>query len=109
MGGRGSGNHFHWWRSGKKITVEDCLSLAASRWMRERILRSSIHLTGSWQWRYRSGKKCSISYEVQTTDMARPLLRLSYSWPSKTTGQQESADYHVRLTTTRPQFGGLRW
>jgi hypothetical protein len=109
MGGPGSGNHYHWWRSGKKAVVEDCLVLDASRWMREGILRSGVYLAGSWKWQYRSGKECSIGYEVRTMDPAQPTVQLSYSRPSRMTGQRESADYPVRLTTTRPRFGGLRW
>src|SRR4051812_38881132 len=109
MGGPGSGNHHHWWRGSKKTVVEDCLSIDANRWTRKGILRAGVHLSGSWRWVFWSGRECSISYEVRTLDMGRPVLRLSYSWPDKSTGRRESADYHVALTTTRPRFGGLRW
>ena len=109
MGGPGSGNHYHWWRSGKKIVVEDCLSLDANRWTREGLLKAGNRVSGSWRWVYHSGRECSISYEVLTVDMARPLVRLSYSWVQTASGQNESADYHVRLETTYPRFGGLRW
>jgi hypothetical protein len=109
VGGSGSGNHYHWWRPGKKTVVEDCLSIDANRWMREGILRASVHLTGGWNWTYRSGGKCSISYEVRTLDMTRPLLFLSYSWKNPDTGQKETIACPVHLETTRPRFGGLRW
>jgi hypothetical protein len=107
MGGRGSGNHFHWWRSSKKTTVEACLSLDANRWTREGILRAGVHLAGSWRWVYHSGQECSIGYEVLARDMEWPLLRLDYARTAE--GRQEPVDYHVRLETTRPTFGGLRW
>jgi hypothetical protein len=109
MGGPGSGNHYHWWRSGKKSVVEDCLSLDANRWTREGILRQRAHCRGSWRWTYQSGRSCSIVYEVATFDPARPVVRLSYTLTHGATGQQESLDYDVDLTTTRPRFGGLRW
>ncbi|HVS38779.1 MAG TPA: hypothetical protein VMS17_24700 [Gemmataceae bacterium] len=41
--------------------------------------------------------------------MAWPQLRLFYSWKWGAKGEPQSADYHVRLATTRPRFGGLRW
>ena len=107
MGGPGSGNHFHWWRPAKKTTVEDCLSLDTNRLGREGILRVDDHRIGSWRWVYHSGRECSITYEVLTRDMNQPVLRLSYSYSAN--GQKESRDYHVRLATTRPRFGGIRW
>jgi hypothetical protein len=108
MGGSGSGrSYYHWWRPAKKTVVEACLSLDANRWAREAILRAGVHQTGSWRWVYQSGRECSLGYEVLTLDMARPLLRLTYSFTGK--DQTESMGYHVGLTTTRPRFGGLRW
>ena len=109
MGGQGSGNHYHWWRSSKKAVVEDCLRLDAARWMREGILWADHHAFGSWRWDYASGQHFSVTYEVETRDTTSPHVRLRYSWIWTSTQQQESADYRVRLMTTRPQFGGLRW
>jgi hypothetical protein len=109
MGGTGSGNHDHWWRSGKKEVVEDCLSLDANRWMREGYLGASVQALGSWQWTYRSGSRFSVSYTVDTRDLADPFVRLSYSWVWPPAQEPQSADYLVRLTATRPRFGGLRW
>src|SRR5262245_27340942 len=109
MGGSGGGNHYHWWRRPKKTVVEDCLSLDANRWMREGILKAGVHRAGTWRWTYRSGSGFSIGYEVLTLEAGSPRLRLSYWWTWGGTGTPESADYHVRLATTRPRFGGRRW
>jgi hypothetical protein len=109
MGGSGSGSYYHWWRSSKKTVVEDCLSIDANRWMREGILTAGIHRAGSWQWTYRSGRQCSIGYEVLTHEMTTPRLRLSYSRTRAGAEEKESVDYRVRLATSRPRFGGLRW
>jgi hypothetical protein len=109
MGGPGSGNHYHWWRPAKKTTVEECLALDANRWMRERILRPSVHLRGSWRWVYHSGKESSISHEVNTLDRVCPFVRLSYTLTRAGTEEGESLNYSVDLTTTRPRYGGLRW
>src|SRR5215831_53389 len=109
MGGSGSGNHYHWWRPSKKQVVEDCLSIEANRWMREGILKAGVHLAGTWRWTYRSGSGFTIDFQVSTQDLASPLLRLSYSWTWGGTGPPQSADYRVRLTTTRLCLGGMRW
>jgi hypothetical protein len=100
MGGNGSGKRWD-----KKPVVEDCLPLVASHWMREGILKVGVHLSGSWYWKFTHGHVCTINYEANTTDLADAYLRVMYTLPSK----KESFDYRVRLTTTRPQFGGLRW
>jgi hypothetical protein len=109
MGGSGSGNHDHWWRHGKKTAVEDCLSIDASRWKRQGILKAGVRLSGSWRWTYRSGSGFTVNFEVDTLDLSCPFVRLWYSWVWTSTQQQGSDDYRVRLTATRPRFGGLRW
>ena len=109
MGGPGSGNHYHWWRSSKKTTVEECEALDANRWMREGILKAGVHLKGGWRWVYHGGRENSIGYEVNTLDWTRPTVRLFYSVTRTGAKERESLDYSVDLTTTRPRFGGLRW
>src|SRR5262245_52379356 len=109
MGGAGSGNRFHWRRFDKKTTVEDCKGIDANRWKREGILKAGVLLYGSWRWTYPSGGGFSVNYEVDTRELTWPTVRLWYSWVWTSTQEQELADYRVRLTTTRPRFGGLRW
>jgi hypothetical protein len=107
MGGPGSGNHYHWWRSGKKTTVEDCRFLDANRWMREGILRAGVWRQGGWAWfrdEEREEKTSSIGYEVNTQD-APPRVRLFYTFTEK----GEHVDYCIPLVTTQPHLGGLRW
>src|SRR5262245_15543331 len=78
MGGPGSGaSYYQWWRARKKTTVEESESLDANRWMREGILKAGIHQYGGWRWLYHGGRVTSIGYEVDTLDMARPVVRLS--------------------------------
>jgi hypothetical protein len=107
MGGAGSGNNCHWWRPSKKTVVEDCLSIDASRWTREGILRAGAHRAGLWRWVYHGGRECSIGYEVLARDMDWPRVRLHYAQTVE--GRQEPVDYHVCVDTTVPTFGGLRW
>jgi hypothetical protein len=109
MGGLGSGNHYHWWRSGKKEVVEDCLDIDANRWMREGYLRAGVQALGSWRWTYRSGGGFTVNYDVDAGEEGCGSVRLWYSFVWRGTGQQESLNYRVGLTATRPHFGGLRW
>jgi len=104
MGEYGSGR---WHGHTKKDIVEDCRVLDVNRWTREGILREGIHHFGGWKWRNASTgeETSSIGYEVNTTDMAFPCVRLSYTF----TRTQEHMDYQIRLQTTRPYVGGLRW
>src|SRR5262245_46981160 len=109
MGGPGSGNHDHWWRAGKKTTVEECEALDANRWMREGILKAGVHLRGGWRWVYHGGRENSITYQVDALDPERPFVRLSYTLTHAGTEEREALAYRVALTTTSPRFGGLRW
>ena len=104
MGGYGSGR---WRGHTKKHVVEDCRVLDVNRWSREGILRKGVHHFGEWKWcSAATGEETSsIGYEVNTTDMAFPWGRLSYTF----TRTQEHMDYKIRLQTTRTCFGGLRW
>jgi hypothetical protein len=107
MGGPGSGNHYHWWRSSKKTVVEDCRRLDANRWMREDILKADVWHSGTWAWfrdESRTERTSAIGYEVNTRD-APPWLRLLYTFAES----QNALDYRIRLVTTRPRFGGQRW
>jgi hypothetical protein len=107
MGGSGSGNHYHWWRSSKKTVVEDCRSLDASRWMRESILKAGVWHSGGWVWfrdESRTERTSSIDYEVNTRSNP-PWVRLRYT----ITRTKDDLDYSIQLVTTQPKFGGLRW
>jgi hypothetical protein len=109
MGGPGSGNSYHWWRSGKKTTVAECLGIGANHWMREGILKADHNLSGTWRWTYPSGSSVCMSYDVQTLDMQRPSVRLIYSWTWNGDDHPQSVDYEVPLETTFLHFGGVRW
>ncbi len=109
MGGFGSGTNSHWWRPRKKTTVEDCDALNANRWMREGILKAGVHHSGSWRWTFRDRKEESIDVEVDTRDLSSPFVRLTYWSIPIDPEERETFDYRVRLATTEPRFGGVRW
>src|SRR5262249_7644600 len=102
MGGPGSGSHYHWWRADKKTAVEDCLSLGANRLTRDGVFRPGVHRFSTYRWSYRSEGSFTVHCEVTTLDPDLPAGRLFHSWVWRATKQPESADYWVRLTTTRP-------
>jgi hypothetical protein len=104
MGGYGSGR---WHAHTKKDTVEDSRFLDANRWMQEGILGEGLRRWGGWTWRnaHTGAQTSSIGYEVDTTDMAFPWVRLYYTF----TESQVKIDYRIRLQITHPRLGGLRW
>jgi hypothetical protein len=89
--------------------VETCLDLDANRWAREGILKAGVFQTGTAEWTWRGGHSARIDFAVDTTTEENRHVRLWYTLVSTATNETESPDYHVRLVTTRPHFGGLRW
>jgi hypothetical protein len=102
MGGFGSGRR-EW--NGKAQTVEHCLTLDANRLTRLGVLKDGTCLSGVISWPAGASGENRVGCQVCTLDGAEPWIRLYYSLTA--TGANE--DYRVTLTTTRPQYGGLRW
>jgi hypothetical protein len=100
MGGYGSG-----WRGPKKTTVEDCLVLSAAIFIRKKLLLPGRHAAGAWSWTQagQSRPHAEIGYESNLIDPVDAWVRLHYSVNG------EAVDYRVRMETTRPNYGGLRW
>ncbi len=106
MGGMGSGRKAGY--SGRKTTVEEVLHIDAIRWQREGILAAGSQNSGRWIWfkaRQPGKEHSSIKYEARIAEDGSGEIRLCY----KVGGAQEALDYRVRLQTTRPHLGGLRW
>jgi hypothetical protein len=108
MGGQGRGCHDHWWRPPRKAVVEDCYSIDANYWTREGILKHGVWHSGSVTWTSYGGPGFIVHFEASTLHPAHLSVRLQYSWVWTATQRQGSADYRVRLTTTR-SFKGRRW
>jgi hypothetical protein len=89
MGGYGS---TRWGSHWKRLTVEDCAVLDASRWTRTGVLAVPP--------RWRAG---SFGYHVE--DWGAPVIRLHYTLGLS----NERIEYPIDMTATRPYFGGLRW
>ncbi len=104
MGGFGSGRSLG---PSKKGRVEDCTILNADKLARDRILYSGLHTFGTLTWTDSlTGEQISsCAYEVNTVELYAAWFRVFYTLPQT----REKASYRVRLTTTRPYFGGIRW
>lgn len=100
MGGIGSGT---WWRWDTRSTTADMRQLKISRMVQEGVIKPDSWVKGSWQWMCDGERTAWIGYEVDTRAHWEPKLRLKY------TANDEPQDYTVRLETTRPHYGGLRW
>lgn len=99
MGGSGSG-----WQWRKKLTVEDGLMLSLALLMRKKDVVPGSWTRGSWAWSYEGcGPHACIGYEANLVDPDAAWLRLSY------TASGIPMDYRIRLVTTQPTYGGLRW
>ena len=100
MGGYGSG-----WQGTKKTTVDESLVLSVSDLVRKGALATDTRTTGALGWTYRGEDKphATIGYEADLGDRGAAWLRLFY------TASGDPVDYRVRLVTTRPHYGGLRW
>ena len=100
MGGFGSG-----WQGPRKATIEESLVLTASTLVRRKSLVPGAHTFGSWGWTHEGEDEphATIGYQADLTDPKAAWLRLHYRW------RGEPVDYRVRLVTTKPTYGGLRW
>lgn len=87
----------HWYRWDKKDTTESYLALDMAPFAR------SVDLTrrrvGWWYWQWSSGRKASIAYIVEPDKG----VCLHY------TASGQSYDYLVRVDTTTPHYGGVRY
>ena len=103
MGGFGSG------RQGGRPTVEDCLTLDINKLLRDRCLVPGRWMGGVLRWTVvGTGRElASVGYSADLADPAAARMRLYFG-----RGEGEARREHVctvRLTTTRPRYGGRRW
>ena len=107
MGGLGSGS---WYRYDSKRTVEGQQSID-TRWLvREGIIEPGVGRKGSLKWTsVDTGEETgSIGYTVHAWANGTGTMHLNYLFMPHN-GEQESVNYPVRLVTTRPHLGSLRW
>lgn len=102
MGGPGSGS---WYRWGARPVVEDGLTLDLGHLLRQGSIKPRRRVEGVLNWsRQRDGKVfASIGYEANLTDRDGGWLRLKYRH------NDVPEEYPIQITTTVPNYGGLRW
>lgn len=106
MGGYGSGR---WGSEVTKHTVEDCLSLKIKYLVKKGLLQPNRRTVGTLTWSNSITNEVTstIGYEVDTTKthFSFDFIRLFYT----RTKVKDEVDYKILLTTTQPNYGGLRW
>ena len=102
MGGPGSGR---WNGHDKRTTAEECLVVSIAQLFRQRALVPGARTSGSWAWTRTNEDEpfASIGFETDAVAPAHAWIRLRYI------SNGNAVDYRVRLTITRPNFGGVRW
>jgi hypothetical protein len=99
MGGYGSG-----WKWARKLAVEDGVTLSLPELMRRQALKVGAYTSGGWSWRYPGHEPfASIGYMAELSPDGSGWMRLQYK------ASEVPMDERVRLVTTRPTYGGLRW
>ena len=101
MGGYGSGQH------GGAPTVDSSLRIDLAWMLRKGLAREGQHLSGSLNWTCGGEPSGSISYSAIMDEAARERIELSYFRGSGE--DREHIRQSIRLSFTRPPYGGRRW
>ncbi len=107
MGGTGSGR---WTYHEKKKTVEGCWSISISQIARTIDLRNPQPVPGGLRPKMpKTGKRMSpVRCTLQIGGDVTPVLMLSYAVKDRWRLEHQ-VEETVRLQTTQPNFGGVRW
>lgn len=100
MGGSGSGN---WYRYSTKDTTGGYLDFSINFLKKHNKLEEGIFCGGAITWLRGDNNIGSIGYAVDTLSGHTPKVTLKYA------SNGESMEYPVYLTTTTPNYGGVRW
>ncbi len=102
MGGPGSGE---WDRWNVKTTVEECISIDVKQLARERALRFGTWGSVNWG----NGDVMSVALQTVLGPAGDRVLQVSYVWQDSEEGDPEDIVIPIRLQTTQPHLGGVRW
>lgn len=100
MGGMNSGN---WFRNGTKTPVEDCRTLCVNRLAKDGMLRAGAKGVSVWSNLFTGKRIASVGLVVSTSGDNR-TLHVFYR-----VNDSEDVLIPIRLQTTRPNYGGVRW
>lgn len=102
MGGYGSG------RCSGRSTVEDGLTINLSLMFRQGWARDGASGTGTLTWSSRGEPFATTGYRYDMTDPDNACLTLIYTRTPRD-GLSKHVEQQIRLTSTRPTYGGRRW
>lgn len=107
MGGYGSGPNGY---GSKKDTVEDCRTIDICYLARHGYIKNHRTNYASLTWNnsvtHEFLWRCDFYFDLTGWPKT---VRLSYSVPRSYDGPFDKYEYTVQLTTTKPNFGGVRW
>jgi len=93
----------------KKDTVEDCRSMSISFLKMHDYLSENSCRPGGISWKNCYGEETSSIGIVVSTFEGEKYVRFYYTVTNRSSGEKTDYDYKVALTTTRCNFGGVRY
>ena len=88
--------------------VEQGLTLNIDQLVKARFLIPGSRTSGRIDWSFRGQPAGAVRYESQLA-LPNACLRLYFTVSDPVRGGSHSMEQEIRLTTTRPRFGGARW
>jgi hypothetical protein len=98
------------WRKVSGPVVEEGLTLNIDQLIKARLLIPGSCSAGQINWTYdHTGQRAgAVGYEAQLA-IPNAYLRLYFTVGAPGNGASQLIKQEIRLTTTRPRFGGIRW
>ena len=96
---------------GRKVNVplvEKGLTLNIDQLVKYRFLIPGSRTSGRIDWTFRGQPAGAVRYESQLA-LPNAYLRVYFTISDPVRGASHSIEQEIRLTTTRPRFGGVRW
>jgi len=90
---------------GVKTTVERCATLDVNRLAKAGALQVGVR----GNVRLGDGEGASVAFRTRAGPAGGRLLQISYALPGSSEGDPEDVVIPIRLQTTRPHLGGVRW
>ncbi len=75
----------------------------------EYLPKDNGYCSGTINWSYNGENKSSIGFVVNIEENENNYIRLQYTHTDSWSGQRESMDYKIKLTTTPCNYGGKRY
>ncbi len=93
----------------RQAVVEDGLTLNIDQLIKARFLIPGSRISGRIDWSNRMGDPAaSVEYESQLA-LPNAYLQLYFAVRDSVSGSSHSVRQEIRLTTSSPRFGGVRW